>query len=152
MTPLRIPTSGWYVLGNARVHASIAPGVTGTPDRDGFHIVDIAVADGTVECRLYFKLYRPSSDTDPHLARCLEAVRLPFAGVTPSTEPVLAETEVDYPAAPTTLEDFFSTTGFANTARAPSNGEPVAVPAGTDAAQLDTLATASARSEESCSR
>jgi cytosine deaminase len=43
-----IPTSGWYVLGNARVHASIAPGVAGAPDRDGFHLVDIAIADGFI--------------------------------------------------------------------------------------------------------
>jgi cytosine deaminase len=48
MTSPRIPTSGWYVLGNARVHASTAPGVVGTADRDGFHLVDIAIADGAI--------------------------------------------------------------------------------------------------------
>ncbi len=45
---LEIPTSGWYVLGNARLHASLTPGLDGPLDRDGFATVDIAVADGKV--------------------------------------------------------------------------------------------------------
>lgn len=43
-----IPTSGWYVLADARVHASLAPGLAGTADRDGFVVVDIAVAEGRI--------------------------------------------------------------------------------------------------------
>ena len=42
-----IPTDGWYVLSNARVHASLTPGL-GTADRDGFALVDIAVAGGAI--------------------------------------------------------------------------------------------------------
>ena len=104
------------------------------------HKVPIGVAAGTVECRLYFKLYRPSPDTDAHLSRCLESRRLPFADVTPSTQPVLAETEVDYPAAGTDLHDFFSPTGYANVARPPASSAPVVVPPGDTAAELDKLA------------
>ncbi|MBX3569504.1 MAG: cytosine deaminase [Rhizobiaceae bacterium] len=48
MTAPKIPTSGWYVLGNARVHGSTAPGVGGPLDRDGFVKVDIAVSDGAI--------------------------------------------------------------------------------------------------------
>ncbi|PSJ59990.1 cytosine deaminase [Kumtagia ephedrae] len=48
MTDLLIPTSGWYVLGNARLHGSLTPGLDGPFDRDGFALVDIAIADGKV--------------------------------------------------------------------------------------------------------
>ncbi|MFO1078377.1 MAG: HEAT repeat domain-containing protein [Planctomycetota bacterium] len=104
------------------------------------HRVPIGAAVGTVECRLYFKLYRPSADTDPHLARCLESRQLPFAGLTPSTKPVAAEMEVYHPGAPTTLADFFDPLGFANTPRPAGAPNPVVVPEGNDDAELDTLA------------
>ncbi len=45
---IQIPETGWYVLGNARVHFSLTPGVTATFDRDGFAVVDIAIADGRI--------------------------------------------------------------------------------------------------------
>jgi cytosine deaminase len=45
---VKIPTSGWYVLGNARVHASQVSSVSAPADRDGFTLVDIAIADGKV--------------------------------------------------------------------------------------------------------
>ncbi|MBX3576936.1 MAG: cytosine deaminase [Rhizobiaceae bacterium] len=45
---LPIPASGAYVLANARVHASLTPGLETAFDRDGFALTDIAVADGTV--------------------------------------------------------------------------------------------------------
>ncbi len=41
-----IPTTGWYVLANARVHRSLTPGITATFDADGFATVDIAVSEG----------------------------------------------------------------------------------------------------------
>jgi cytosine deaminase len=46
--PLRIPTSGWYVLGSARVHSSLTPGLEDPFDRDGFALVDIAINEGKV--------------------------------------------------------------------------------------------------------
>ncbi len=103
------------------------------------HRVPLAVAGGTVECRLYFKLYRPSADTDAHLARCLEDRRLPFAGVNPSERPVQAEMEVYYPAAPTALSDFLSPDGVANVARGPASNDPVVVPEGNSDAELQKL-------------
>ncbi|MEO6595273.1 MAG: HEAT repeat domain-containing protein [Planctomycetota bacterium] len=103
------------------------------------HRVPLSIAAGTVECRLYFKLYRPSADTDAQLARCLEDRRLPFAGITPSLQPVLAETEVYYPAAGTSLNDFLSPMGLANVARPPATSDPVVVPAGVDRAELERL-------------
>jgi HEAT repeat protein len=103
------------------------------------HRVPLTVAGGTVECRLYFKLYRPSADTDSHLARCLEDRRLPFAGVTPSEQPVQPEMEVYYPAAPTQLSDFLSPDGVANVARGPASNDPVVVPEGNNEAELQKL-------------
>ncbi len=104
------------------------------------HRVPITIADGTVETRLYFKLYRPSADTDAHLARCLEERRLPFAAIDPSPQKPIAEVEVKYPAAATSLDDFFSPTGYANVARPPASNAPVVVPEGVDAAAIDRLA------------
>src|SRR4029453_8916262 len=104
------------------------------------HRVPLTVAGGTVECRLYFKLYRPSSDTDPHLSRCLEDRGLPFGGVSPSSEAVQAEVEVHYPAAGTSLNDFLSPSGYANVVRPPATPEPVAEPEGKDEAELEQLA------------
>jgi hypothetical protein len=82
------------------------------------HRVPIGVADGVAECRLYFKLYRPSADVDARLSRCLEDRRLPFMGVAPSANSVDPSPEVTYPAAPTSLNDFFSVSGLARTWRA----------------------------------
>lgn len=46
---LDIPSSGWYVLANARVHSSLAPGLeAATADGDGFVLCDISIADGRV--------------------------------------------------------------------------------------------------------
>jgi len=58
------------------------------------HHVPLPVADGSVECRLIYKLYYPIEDEYPDLARQLEARTLPFSGVTPSTEPVVTDPEV----------------------------------------------------------
>ena len=38
------------------------------------HRVPLKVASGTVECSLFFKVYRPSADSDPELARVLETL------------------------------------------------------------------------------
>jgi HEAT repeat protein len=58
------------------------------------HRVPLPVAAGTVECELFYKLYFPIEDWHPELSRALETRRIPFAGVTPSTEPVVSEPEV----------------------------------------------------------
>ncbi|MFI0848162.1 cytosine deaminase [Mesorhizobium sp. IMUNJ 23232] len=46
---VKIPTAGWYVLGNARLHQSLTPGLDGPFDRDGFVLVDVAVAEGRIK-------------------------------------------------------------------------------------------------------
>ncbi|WP_187972169.1 cytosine deaminase [Aquibium microcysteis] len=48
MTELDLPSSGWYVLANARVHASLTAAPIGPADADGFVLADIAVADGAI--------------------------------------------------------------------------------------------------------
>ncbi|MFN3547760.1 MAG: cytosine deaminase [Mesorhizobium sp.] len=45
---VELPTSGWYVLANARVHASLTTADVGAGDADGFVLADIAVADGAI--------------------------------------------------------------------------------------------------------
>ncbi|HLQ36763.1 MAG TPA: HEAT repeat domain-containing protein, partial [Planctomycetota bacterium] len=104
------------------------------------HRVPLTIADGIVECRLYFKLYRPIADTDARLARCLEERRLPFRGIAPSDKAVPAVLEVVYPAAGTSLNDFFSPAGLANVARPPASQAAVVVPEGKNAAEIDQLA------------
>ncbi|TIP23216.1 MAG: cytosine deaminase [Mesorhizobium sp.] len=43
-----IPASGPYHLTNARLHASLTPGLSAAFDSDGFALADIAVADGKI--------------------------------------------------------------------------------------------------------
>ncbi len=45
MTSEMIPESGQFVLSNARLHASLTPGLAAAFDADGFALADIAVAD-----------------------------------------------------------------------------------------------------------
>lgn len=58
------------------------------------HRVPIGIEAGTVETTLFFKLYYPIDDYHPDMSRVLESRSLPFAGLTPSTEPVVSEPEV----------------------------------------------------------
>src|SRR5687768_14584132 len=48
MAAIEIPATGWYVLTNARVHGSQAPGLSGRADADGLILCDLAVADGVI--------------------------------------------------------------------------------------------------------
>jgi HEAT repeat protein len=59
------------------------------------HRVPIGVAAGTVETTLFFKLYYPIDDYHPDMSRVLESRSLPFAGLSPSSEPVVGEPEVE---------------------------------------------------------
>ncbi|MER8845552.1 MULTISPECIES: cytosine deaminase [Mesorhizobium] len=43
-----IPNAGSYRLANARLHASLTPGLAATYDSDGFALADIAVAEGRI--------------------------------------------------------------------------------------------------------
>jgi len=46
---ITIPTDGWYVLANARLHASTVAGLTAPQDRDGFIRADLSIADGRIK-------------------------------------------------------------------------------------------------------
>ncbi len=58
------------------------------------HRVPLAIESGTVETTLFFKLYYPIDDYHPDMSRVLESRSLPFAGLSPSSEPVVSEPEV----------------------------------------------------------
>jgi HEAT repeat protein len=94
------------------------------------HRVPIPVAAGIVECRLYFKLYRPIADEHPTLSRCLEERRIGFDGITPSNAPAVETPEAGTPVPATDLNDFFSTSGLANVVRPAPGTKTVVVPTG----------------------
>ncbi|TPN34065.1 cytosine deaminase [Mesorhizobium sp. B2-3-3] len=48
MTSATIPESSQFVLANARLHASLTPGLAAAFDSDGFALADITVADGRI--------------------------------------------------------------------------------------------------------
>ncbi len=58
------------------------------------HRVPLTVADGVVECQLFYKLYFPIEDDHPDMVRALETRRIPFTGLTPSKEEVKSDPEV----------------------------------------------------------
>ena len=94
------------------------------------HRVPLPAANGTVECSLFFKVYRPSADSDPELARVLESRTLPFSGVTPSSTPI-TDPPIAGPAAPAaSVEEFFDPAGLCNVARPEPGPGPVAIPEG----------------------
>jgi HEAT repeat protein len=92
--------------------------------------VALPVANGTVECSLFFKTYRPSADSDPELARVLETRTLPFAGVTPSSAPIADVPISGSPAPAASVEEFFDPAGFCNVARPAPGSGPVVIPEG----------------------
>jgi len=103
------------------------------------HHVPLPIAAGTVECRLYFKTYRPIADDDPTLSRCLEERRFDFEGVTPSAEPASELPEPAPPPAATDLDEFFSPEGYANVVRPPPGVTSVEIPQGTSPQDLRQL-------------
>jgi len=70
------------------VNTQIPSGQTGT------HRVPIGVAAGTIETKLFFKLYFPIDDYHSDLSRILESRVIPFSDITPSEEEV--ESDPDY--------------------------------------------------------
>jgi HEAT repeat protein len=101
--------------------------------------VPLPLAAGTVECELFFKLYRPIEDYHPTLSRRLEDVRLTFSGVEPSGEEIRDAPDVGFAAPQAALEDFFSAEGLVNVARPPPGGGPVELPEGQSAADIARL-------------
>src|SRR5262249_50197721 len=97
----------------------------------------LPIANGSVECRLYFKLYRPSDDNDPHLSRCLEERRLPFAGIAPSATPVPPEVEVFYTPPASRLAGVFDHGGLPNRLRPAGGARPLPPPPRANPAAAD---------------
>ncbi len=64
------------------------------------HRLPLPIASGTIEASLYFKIYFPAEDDDPHLSRLLERQTIRFSGVTP--QPVEPNR---HPAPPTPTVD-----------------------------------------------
>src|SRR5262249_52681544 len=93
----------------------------------------------TVECRLYFKLYRPIADDHPTLSRCLEERRLGFQDVVPSGKPVSEVAEAGAPIPETDLNDFFSKAGLSNVARPAPGTKGGAIPEGSGEADVQRL-------------
>ncbi|MBI1852873.1 MAG: HEAT repeat domain-containing protein [Planctomycetes bacterium] len=60
------------------------------------HKLGLPIAEGKIEVSLYFKIYWPADDNDPHLSRLLEHEEIPFSGVTP--QPIVTN---PHPAPPT---------------------------------------------------
>lgn len=103
------------------------------------HRVPLKVANGTVECSLFYKLYRPIDDDEPRLSRRLEDRRLAFDGVTPSPKPVADAPLIGFPAPEANIDEAMSPAGYVNLARpAPGSGE-VIVPTGSSADDLKRL-------------
>jgi hypothetical protein len=46
---LSLPTDGWYVLANARLHASTVTGLSAAQDRDGFIRADLSIDGGRIK-------------------------------------------------------------------------------------------------------
>jgi len=103
------------------------------------HRVPLPVAEGTVECVLFYKLYYPIEDGHPDLSRVLETRRIPFEGIAPSTEPIVSEPEVvattpegigPEAAGPANLVDY---------ARPPIGEVAVEIPGGSTAEDIERL-------------
>jgi HEAT repeat protein len=103
------------------------------------HRVPLGIVAGTVECRLYFKLYRPIADEHPTLSRRLEERRLAFSDITPSEKPVSEVAEAGAPIPETDLNDYFSTSGLSNIARPAPGTKEVAIPTGSGEADIRRL-------------
>jgi HEAT repeat protein len=103
------------------------------------HRVPLTIADGYVDCELHYKLYFPIEDNHPELARQLEARRLPFAGIAPSTEPVLSEPEVGVVLPEGIAVEAASPADLVDYARPAIAAVAVDIPEGDDAAAVAQL-------------
>jgi HEAT repeat protein len=94
------------------------------------HRVPIPVASGTVECDLFYKLYYPIEDWHPELSSALETRRIPFEGLTPSTDPVVSEPEVKVATPEGILPELAGPANLVDYAHPPIGRVAVDIPAG----------------------
>jgi HEAT repeat protein len=94
------------------------------------HRVPIGIADGTIETKLFFKLYYPIDDYHSDLSRVLETRVLPFRSIDPSSEPVETEVEIT-PVAPEGIDpELASAANLVDFARPAIGTVEIDVPAG----------------------
>ncbi|MBK7644778.1 MAG: HEAT repeat domain-containing protein [Planctomycetes bacterium] len=94
------------------------------------HRVPLTVANGTVEVSLFFKTYRPSTDTDPDLSTLLETQTLPFSDIVPSSEAIADPPRKGGQPPAASVEEFFDPAGLCNTARPEPGSGPIQPPEG----------------------
>jgi len=106
------------------------------------HRVPLTVAQGTAQCRLYFKRYHPAEDTEPGISVLLEDRSLVFHDLTPSTASVDPEPESppsgNAPPA-TTPAEAAGVDGLAKFAYPPPGTKTVDVPRGDTPEDIDRL-------------
>lgn len=94
------------------------------------HRVPIGVANGTVETKLFFKLYYPIDDYHSDLSRVLESQVLPFENIEPSNEEVETDVEIR-PVAPENIPpEVASPANLVDYARPPIGTVAIEVPEG----------------------
>lgn len=103
------------------------------------HRVPIGVAAGTVETTLFFKLYYPIDDYHPDMSRVLESRSLPFAGLVPSTEPVVSEPEVTVHTPENISPERASVANLVDYNRPKIGAVAVEVPSGSSPADIQKL-------------
>ncbi len=104
------------------------------------HRVPLPVEAGSVECSLFFKIYRPSDDYDPELSRQLEHQVIPFDGVTPSTKEIKDAIEPPAPPPPQAdIHEFFDPMGLCNVARPAPKPGPIDIPEGKTPEEIERL-------------
>jgi HEAT repeat protein len=103
------------------------------------HRVPVGIADGTVETTLFFKLYYPIDDYHPNMSRVLESRSLPFAGLTPSSEPVVSEPELAVVTPENIPTEQASVANLVDFNRPKNIGVPVEIPGGSSPADIQRL-------------
>jgi HEAT repeat protein len=101
--------------------------------------VPLPVPSGTVECELFFKLYRPIEDYHPTLSRRLEDRVIPFDGIDPSKLAIQDPVDKGFSAPEAKLDEFFSPEGLVNVARPAPGAGPVEIPEGQGAEDIARL-------------
>lgn len=103
------------------------------------HRVPIATASGTIECELFYKLYYPIEDYHPSLSRTLETRRIPFDGLTPSTEAVVSQPEVAVSTPEGITPELAGPANLVDYAHPPIGTVAVDIPAGDSEADIRRL-------------
>jgi len=103
------------------------------------HRVPIGTASGTVECELFYKLYYPIEDYHPSLSRTLETRRIPFDGLTPSSEAVVSEPEVAVKTPEGITPEQAGPANLVDYAHPPIGTVAVDIPAGDSEADIQRL-------------